>query len=40
VMQSLGDETAKMVDPFKDNDPAEVRDAMAKAPRCKDLLSS
>ncbi|WP_125728019.1 hypothetical protein [Kibdelosporangium aridum] len=40
VMQSLGDETAKMVDPFKDNDPAEVRDAMAKAPRCKDLLTS
>ncbi|CAM4015758.1 hypothetical protein KIPE111705_36390 [Kibdelosporangium persicum] len=39
VMQSLGDETAKMVDPFKDNDTAEVRDAMTKAPRCKDIPS-
>jgi hypothetical protein len=40
VMQSLGDETAKMVDPFKDNDTAELRDAMTKAPRCKDIPSS
>jgi hypothetical protein len=39
VMQSLGDETAKMVDPFKDNDTAELRDAMTKAPRCKDIPS-
>ena len=39
VMQSLGDETAKMVDPFKDNDTAELRDAMSKAPRCKDIPS-
>jgi hypothetical protein len=40
VMQSLGDETAKMVDPFKDNDTAELRDAMTKAPRCKDIPST
>ena len=40
VMQSLGDETAKMVDPFKDNDTAELRDAMTKAPRCKDIPSN
>ncbi|MCE7009290.1 hypothetical protein LWC34_41725 [Kibdelosporangium philippinense] len=40
VMESLGEETSKMADPFKDNDPAEVRDAMAKAPRCKDLQTS
>jgi hypothetical protein len=37
VMQSLGDETSKMVDPFKDNDNAELRDAMSKAPKCKDI---
>jgi hypothetical protein len=40
VMQSLGDETSKMVDPFKDNDTAELRDAMTKAPRCKDIPST
>jgi hypothetical protein len=38
IMQSLGEETSKMVDPFKDNDNAELRDAMAKAPRCKDIV--
>jgi hypothetical protein len=39
VMQSLGDETSKMVDPFKDNDNPELRDAMSKAPKCKDIPS-
>ncbi|ALG05834.1 hypothetical protein AOZ06_01880 [Kibdelosporangium phytohabitans] len=37
VMETLGDETAKMTDPFKDNDTAEMRAAMQKAPRCQDL---
>jgi hypothetical protein len=37
VMQSLGDETSKIADPFKDNSTAELRDAMSKAPRCKDI---
>ena len=40
VMQTLGDETAKMTDPFKDNDTAEVRAAIQKAPRCKDIPSN
>ncbi|ONI78898.1 hypothetical protein ALI144C_29500 [Actinosynnema sp. ALI-1.44] len=40
VMQTLGDETAKMTDPFKDNDTAEVRAAMQKAPQCKDIPSN
>nr|WP_157529389.1 hypothetical protein [Kibdelosporangium sp. MJ126-NF4]CEL23216.1 hypothetical protein [Kibdelosporangium sp. MJ126-NF4] len=40
VMQSLGDETAKMTDPFKDNDTAEVRAAMQKAPQCKEIPSN
>jgi hypothetical protein len=37
VMQSLGDETSKIADPFKDTENAALRDAMSKAPRCKDI---
>ncbi len=37
AMQSLGDETTKIADPFKDLQNNELRDAMSKAPRCKDI---
>jgi uncharacterized phage infection (PIP) family protein YhgE len=37
VMQGLSDETSKIADPFKDNNNAELKDAMGKAPRCKDI---
>lgn len=37
VMQSLGEEASKMVDPFNGNDTPQLREAMGKAQRCKDI---
>ena len=37
VMQSLGDETGRITDPFKDNNTDALRDAMGKAATCKDI---
>ncbi|TCO64272.1 hypothetical protein [Actinocrispum wychmicini] len=37
ILQSLGDETSKITDPFKDNTNDALRDAMGKAAACKDI---
>jgi hypothetical protein len=38
IMQSLGEETSKITDPFKDNTNDALRDAISKAPTCKDIV--
>lgn len=40
IMQNIGDETSKIADPFKDNTNDALKDAMGKAPTCKDITGS